>query len=76
MGWDLISATNRPIVQPPGDIWAWRPMVEWYWQEKPKKSEKPFPTATLSTENLKWTDPGANPGLSKGRLFYVQFSDC
>jgi hypothetical protein len=26
--------TNGPIVHPPGDIWAWRTMVEWYRQGK------------------------------------------
>jgi hypothetical protein len=25
--------------------------------------EKPCPSATLSTTNLTWTDPGSNPGL-------------
>jgi hypothetical protein len=28
------AATNRPIVNLAGDIWAWRNMVEWYRQEK------------------------------------------
>jgi hypothetical protein len=28
------AATNGPIVHPPGDIWAWRTMVEWHWQRK------------------------------------------
>jgi hypothetical protein len=24
------AATNEPVVHPPGDIWAWRIMVEWH----------------------------------------------
>jgi hypothetical protein len=29
-----IAATNRPIVHLPGDIWAWRTTMEWYWHGK------------------------------------------
>jgi hypothetical protein len=29
-----IPATNGTIIRPPGDIWVWRTMVEWNWQEK------------------------------------------
>jgi hypothetical protein len=30
MGWDCLwtAATNRPIVHPQGDIWAWRTVVD------------------------------------------------
>jgi hypothetical protein len=28
------AATSRPLVYLPGDIWAWRTMVEWCWQKK------------------------------------------
>jgi hypothetical protein len=28
------AATRGPIRHPPGDIWACRTMVEWYWQGK------------------------------------------
>jgi hypothetical protein len=28
------TAAKGPIVHPPGDIWAWMTMVEWYWQRK------------------------------------------
>jgi hypothetical protein len=31
------AATNRPTVHPPGNIWVWRAMVEWYWQGKLKR---------------------------------------
>jgi hypothetical protein len=37
--------------------------MEWYWQGKPKKSEKTCPSVTLSTASPTWTDLGANPGL-------------
>jgi hypothetical protein len=32
------AATSWPIAHPPGDIWAWRTMVEWYRQRKPSDS--------------------------------------
>jgi hypothetical protein len=32
-------------------------------KEKPKYSEETCPSATWSTTNPKWTDPGSNPGL-------------
>jgi hypothetical protein len=35
--------------------------VEWNWQGKT------CPSATLSTTNPTWTDPGSNPGLRGGR---------
>jgi hypothetical protein len=35
--------------------------------EKPKNSEKGCSSATLSTTNLTYTDPGANPGLRGDR---------
>jgi hypothetical protein len=28
------AATNRPIVYPLGDTWAWITMVKWFWQRK------------------------------------------
>jgi hypothetical protein len=28
------AATNGPIVHPPGDIWVWKTVVEWYQQRK------------------------------------------
>jgi hypothetical protein len=36
-------------------------------REKPKKSEETCPSATLSTTNPTWTDPGVNPGLQGER---------
>jgi hypothetical protein len=32
-----------------------------------KNSEKICPSAIVSTTNLKWTDPGTNPGLHSER---------
>jgi hypothetical protein len=37
-------------------------------REKPKTSEKACPSASLSTTNLTWTDPGVKPGLRGDRL--------
>ena len=38
--------------------------VEWNWRGKSEVlGEKTCPSATLSTTNPTWTDPGSNPGL-------------
>jgi hypothetical protein len=37
------------------------------WQGKPKYSEKTCPSATLSTTNPTWPDPGSNPGRRGGK---------
>jgi hypothetical protein len=46
--------------------------MEHRWNEidrgKPKYWGKTCPSATLSTTNPTWTDPGSNPGLRGGRL--------
>jgi hypothetical protein len=46
-------------------------VMEHRWNEidrgKPKNSEKTCPSATLSTTNPTWTDPGSSPGLHGGR---------
>jgi hypothetical protein len=44
-----IAATNRPIVHPLGDIWAWRTMVEWHRQGKTFVHQSPL--AVLPTES-------------------------
>jgi hypothetical protein len=45
-------------------IWVWTATVEWFIDRgKQKNSEKPCASATLSTTNPTWIDPGANPGL-------------
>jgi hypothetical protein len=36
-------------------------------REKQNKSEETCPSATLSTTNPTWTDPGVNPGLCSER---------
>jgi hypothetical protein len=44
--------------------------VEWNWQGKTEVlggGGGTCPTATLSTTNPTWTDPGSNPGLRGGR---------
>jgi hypothetical protein len=42
------AATNRTIDHPPGDIWAWRAMVELYWQGKTEEiGEKPVPMSQI-----------------------------
>jgi hypothetical protein len=44
-------------------IWVWRAAVEWYWQGKTEElGEETCPSATLSTTNPTWIDPGANLG--------------
>jgi hypothetical protein len=46
-------------------------VMEHQWNEtdrgKPKTRRKTCPSATLSTTNPTWTDPGSNPGLRSGR---------
>jgi hypothetical protein len=43
-------------------LWWWRIWWNEDWQGKPKYSEKTCPSATLSTTNPTWPDPGLNPG--------------
>jgi hypothetical protein len=49
---------------PGPDRWWWLWSNWWTedWQGKPKDSEKTYPSATLSTTNPTWSDPGSNPG--------------
>jgi hypothetical protein len=49
-------------------LWRWR-IFRWNedWQGKPKYSEKTCPSATLSTTNPTWPDPGLNPGRRGGK---------
>jgi hypothetical protein len=43
-------------------------LVEWNWQGKTEeRGAKTCPSATLSSTNPTWTDPGSNPGLRSGR---------
>jgi hypothetical protein len=61
------SVTECPIVPGPGWLWWWRIWWNEDWQGKPKYSEKICPSATLSTTNPTWPDPGANPGCRGGK---------
>jgi hypothetical protein len=36
--------------------------------ENQRTQRKTYPSATLSTTNPTWTDPGANPGVCSDRL--------
>jgi hypothetical protein len=47
-------------------LWWW---IWWNddWQGKPKYSEKTCPSATLSTTNLTWPDPGSSPARRGGK---------
>jgi hypothetical protein len=58
-----------PIIPAPDDWWGWLWSNWWNedWQRKPKYSEKTCPSATLSTTNPTWPDPGSNPGRRDGK---------
>jgi hypothetical protein len=58
-----------PIVPAPDDRWGWLWSNWWneYWQGKPKYSQKTCPSATLSTTNPTWPDPGSNAGRRGGK---------
>jgi hypothetical protein len=51
----------------PGWFWGWGIWWNEDWQEKSNYSEKTCPSATLSTTNPTWPDPGSNPGRRGGR---------
>jgi hypothetical protein len=48
-------------------LWWWRIWWNEDWQGNPKYSEKTGPSATLSTTNPTWPDPGSNPGRRGGK---------
>jgi hypothetical protein len=58
VGWDC--GHFWPIVPAPDDRWGWLWSNWWNedWQWKPKYSEKTCPSATWSTTNPTWPDPG------------------
>jgi hypothetical protein len=62
------AAIYCPIVRAPGDCDDGE-LLRWNedWQGKPKYSEKTCPSATLSTTNPTWPDPGLNPGRRGGK---------
>jgi hypothetical protein len=62
------SATNWPIVPAPDDRWwVWSSRWNDNLQGKPMYSEKTCPSATLSSTNPTWPDPGSNPGRRGGK---------
>jgi hypothetical protein len=73
VGWHYTSTRYCghfwPIVQTPDDRggWLWSNWWNEDWQRKPKHSEKICPSATLSTTNPTWPDPGSNPGRRGGK---------
>jgi hypothetical protein len=61
------SATNWPIVPVPDDRWwVWSSLWNENWQGRQKYSEKPYPSATLSTTNPTWPDLSSNSGCRGG----------
>jgi hypothetical protein len=58
-----------PSVPAPDDRWWWLWRNWWNedWQGKPKYLEKTCHSATLSTTNPTWLDPGLNPGRHSGK---------
>jgi hypothetical protein len=48
-------------------LWWWRIWWNEDWQGKPKNSKKTCHSATLSTTNPTWPDPGSNPGRRGGK---------
>jgi hypothetical protein len=79
-GWNpyWVHSACRPLVAYctcPGWLWGWRIWWNKNWLGKPKYSEKTCPSATLSTTNSTWPDPGSNLGrcgekLATNRLSY------
>jgi hypothetical protein len=64
------AVTVWPIVPVPDDRWWWLWSSRWNvnWQGNPTYSEKTCPSATLSTANPTWPDPGSNPDHHGGKL--------
>jgi hypothetical protein len=75
------SATDGPIVPAPDDGWVWSSRWNgWGWEE-PKYSEETCHSATLSTTNPTWRDPGSNQVRRRGkpatnRLIYDTPVEC
>jgi hypothetical protein len=55
------AATNGYIVLSPDDIYM--SMKPWWNDDTDRGNRRTYPSATLSTTNPTWTDPGANPCL-------------
>jgi hypothetical protein len=58
------ETTVWSVVPAPDDRWWWLWSSRWNanWEGKPKYSEKICPSATLSTTNPTWADPGRRDG--------------
>jgi hypothetical protein len=72
VGWSPAGSTRHgghwlAYCTSPGWLWWWRIWWNEDWQGKPKYSEKTYPSATLSTTNPPWPDPGSNPGCRGGK---------
>jgi hypothetical protein len=65
----LVLRPLWPIVPASEDRWwwLWRNWRNEDWQRKPKYSEKTCHSATLSTTNPTWLDPGLNPSRCGGK---------
>jgi hypothetical protein len=78
MGWDCLwtAANSRLIAHPPGDIWVWRPKVEWYWQGKQRTLREACPIVTLSTTDSA-TRARIRASAVRDRLSYgTAFNQC
>jgi hypothetical protein len=67
-----------PIVPAPDDMWWWLWRNWWNedWQGKPKYSENTCPSASLSTTNPTWLDPGWNPGRRARKPATNRYAPC
>jgi hypothetical protein len=69
--WNWVHSARRPLLAYctcPGWLRGWRIWWNEDWRGKPKYSEKKnCPSATLSTRNLTWPEPGGNPGRRGGK---------
>jgi hypothetical protein len=63
-----------PIVPARDDRWwLWSNRWNANWQGKPKYSEKTYPSASSSTTNPTWPDPGSNPSRRGGKPEHGKF---
>jgi hypothetical protein len=72
-GWgpSWVHSARRPLNGLLYWLWWWRICWNEDWQGKPKYSEKTCPSATLSTTNPTWPDPGGRGGKpTTKRLIY------
>jgi hypothetical protein len=68
--WDSVHLVRLPLLAYctcHGWLWGWKILWIEDWQGKPKYSEKTCPSATSSTTNPTWPEPGSNPSRRGGR---------